>query len=917
MPPPPPPPPPPLSPLLHIITLLKKAPIQTLLRYLQKFQALPPQALLKILPIAVLILYVAYRRRHELLSALREASCLSKKTWHSMRKGGLKSLSNRILSLLGISIQSRGFLMEGGFFSTGGQGGLGVCTAKPPRPPHPSVGKLPSHITSSPPQNPQPRGEEEVDEWTRSTPSSPSSPPKDKEIDLIDFSMSSKQDQILTSSLSELSILMRQEKALQNQTASAAPSKRHEKGGKGKSLRLRRLASQLVYSSESASLGALESISSAESLSSTDPQSPEHSDSRLFERDEAAWKGGDFLREDGKAGGMIDRHFFRRCLLLWRLAVPTFFCKESITIYLLLSTLVIRTFLSIWIATINGSVVKTIVSRQYKLFVWKLCVLILYSLPASFINSSIEYLSNELALLFRQRLTSNFTKRYLHDKVFYHMTSLDCAISQPDQRLTDDVTKWSMSLASLFSNFTKPLLDIILLTSRLSQSIGYTGPLSILCWYALSALMLRVLSPNFGIMAAETQRIEGQYRSNHASIIRHSEEIAFYGGSLFEFRKLMASFYQVVRHTRKLYLLKLFMGCFDSLLVKYGAVVVGYTVVGLPLLTRGGAKAVSKAADDGVVDEDVSDLTEAYIRNSSLLINLAKAIGRLVVSYKDLQSLSGYTALICEFNKSIQRINKGNFIIKMASGKRIGKTFKALGTISTSPEVEFVDVPVKTPRGDVLIESLSFSVKEGMNVFILGPNGCGKSSLFRVLGELWPLEGGCLKKPPPEQIFYVPQRPYMPHGTLREQIIYPQIEDAYYRDEVVDGEIEDLLYAVSMGHLLERYDSGLNTRNNWEDQLSGGEKQRIALARLLYHKPVFAILDEATSAVSIDVEGNLYSLLKSRGISLITISHRMYLLKYHDFLLKIDSKEHYSYKPINLSTLPKIESYSYFTKAAR
>jgi len=211
------------------------------------------------------------------------------------------------------------------------------------------------------------------------------------------------------------------------------------------------------------------------------------------------------------------------------------------------------------------------------------------------------------------------------------------------------------------------------------------------------------------------------------------------------------------------------------------------------------------------------------------------------------------------------------------------------GEFVDSDVIKFEEVPIVSPNGDVLVEKISFEIKPGMNCLITGPNGCGKSSLFRILGKLWPLFGGKLHRPVLDKMFYIPQRPYLPPGTLRDQIIYPHSFEIMKTRGVTDEDIAQLLEHVHLGYLIER-EGGLGAKNDWNDVLSGGEKQRIAMSRLFYHKPQFAILDECTSAVSLDVEAIMYNYSKQLGITLFTVSHRQTLFKFHDFLLRFDGE---------------------------
>ena len=197
---------------------------------------------------------------------------------------------------------------------------------------------------------------------------------------------------------------------------------------------------------------------------------------------------------------------------------------------------------------------------------------------------------------------------------------------------------------------------------------------------------------------------------------------------------------------------------------------------------------------------------------------------------------------------------------------------------------------------------MKFTINQGDHTLISGPNGCGKSSLFRILGNLWPLRGGVLRKPHSRDIFYIPQRPYLPSGTLRDQIIYPHTYKEFKQLGRSEEELIEFMKFLDIDILLSRSTNKFDEIKDWEEVLAWGEKQLIAMTRLYYHKPKFAILDECSSSVSIDMEAKMYEKAKEMGITLITVSHRRTVWKYHDYILRFN--DYVSY--INLIILIKL-----------
>ncbi|XP_069128323.1 ATP-binding cassette sub-family D member 3-like [Argopecten irradians] len=600
-----------------------------------------------------------------------------------------------------------------------------------------------------------------------------------------------------------------------------------------------------------------------------------------------------------KERAAVDGVFFGRLLRILKVLIPGWFTAEAWYMFLVAAALIARTYADVWMIQNGTSIESAIIGRDMELFK-KYLFKFIYAMPMiSCTNNALKYGLNELKLRFRTRLSENLYRKYLQGFTYYKMCNLDNRISNPDQLLTQDVDKFCDSVAELYSNLSKPILDVILYSVKLTGSIGIQGPAKMLVYLAVSGLILTRLRRPVGKLTVIEQRLEGEYRYVNSRLITNSEEVAFYQGNKREQYIILATFKKLVNHLRHFIGFRLQMGFIDNIVAKYIATVVGYLVVSRPFLDLTNPRHLNSTH---------SEMLEDYYKSGRMLVRMAEAIGRIVLAGREMTRLAGFTSRITELMRVLDDLNKGRYERTMVSEQSNSKdektpTYKAgSGKIVNQDHViKFEKVPLVTPNGDVLIKELTFEVKGGMNVLVCGPNGCGKSSLFRVLGELWPLFGGTLTKPEKGNLFYVPQRPYMTVGTLRDQVIYPHSREEQLKKGVRDSQLEDILEKVQLSYILER-EGGWDSVQDWMDVLSGGEKQRIAMARLFYHRPQFAILDECTSAVSVDVEGYMYQYCREVQISLFTVSHRKSLWKHHEYYLKMDGRGAYEYKPITSDT---------------
>ena len=577
----------------------------------------------------------------------------------------------------------------------------------------------------------------------------------------------------------------------------------------------------------------------------------------------------------------INREFFRNLTRLLKIVIPGLKSKELRLLVSHSVFLVARTLLSLYVAELDGKVVSALVKGRGREFLLGLVWWMLMSVPATFTNAMLQYHQTKLALSYRTRLTNHVHHKYLNDMTFYTLSALDDRIKNADQLITVDISRFSNSLAELYSNLAKPTLDMIIYNYSLSKSVGGEGLLTMALLVQVSANIMRALTPPFGKYVADEARLEGEFRFQHTRLIDYSEEIALYGGHEAEKDGLDKGYFTLIKHVNRILRRRFYHGFMEDFVIKYFWGALGLMLCSVPVFFKVPGQDALKVAGDH---------TESFVTNRRILLSSSDAFGRIMFSYKEITELAGYTSRVAGLLDVMDEVSAGRFEKKLVSSASIEENAAVLqgrGQIEESENIEFSEVPIVSPNGDVLVRQLSFRISPGEHLLIVGPNGCGKSSLFRILGGLWPVYGGSVKKPSFEDIFYIPQRPYLSRGTLRDQIIYP---DSLYEFRAKHGSEDDLraiLKILEIDSVIDR-PNGWDSVEEWRDVFSGGLQQRIAMARLFYHKPQYAILDECTSSVTLEMERKMYETAKGLGTTLMTVSHRRSLWKYHGKILQFD-----------------------------
>jgi ATP-binding cassette subfamily D (ALD) protein 3 len=620
--------------------------------------------------------------------------------------------------------------------------------------------------------------------------------------------------------------------------------------------------------------------------------------------------------EPRRRGAAVDAVFVKRLAFILRIVVPSITSKEAMLLAIQSTMLVTRSFISLRIAKKGGDGLQAVMERSWKKFFFVLGDFFVSGVSASVVNSALKYLTNSITVSFRERLTERVHREYLRDGAFYRAAVLRVGnLDNADQRIADDLHQFCHTASDLFARTFKPLLDVVLSTARMAENMGYGGLAVLYGYFVLSGALIKTLSPPFSEYIARTQRLEGDFRRAHSRLIAHAEEVAFLGGAETERFLLDARLRGVTSWSRFYHYLQFKQGVVDQYFIKYFASMIGWPVLAFPFLSD-------------TSDRSAARVAALYRESDTLIQSASSSIGDLMMVYKKLQRLAGFTARVVELIEAVDGDRAQRAVANEAlplplnagtgaSGAQPDSRIRSPSSPETANGSDFAfrNVTVYSPDGRLLVKDLDLVLRPGENLFVSGANGAGKTSLFRVLAGLWAPARGTVSRPAARapgsvanaqsfatdfgvsksvpsapflhdldaRVFYVPQRPYLAHGSLRDQVTYPEVVPREKADAALDARVLEALRTVNLLKLVgDDSAGGLDvTKHDWADVLSGGEKQRIGLARVFFREPTCAVLDEATSAVNPDEEALFYRKLATLGVTAFSIAHRPELLRFH------------------------------------
>ncbi len=516
--------------------------------------------------------------------------------------------------------------------------------------------------------------------------------------------------------------------------------------------------------------------------------------------------------------------------------------------------------INVGISFIARNVDNTLVAYDKDGF-WKTVAIYAFCLVLALPIRAIQsYLIPKLGLMWREWLSSRLLQRYMSNRAYYVLNPNDESqeeIDNPDQRISQDTASFTATSLSVTVEILSALLTFF---SFIIVLLGINRILALwLLIYSVAGTAVVVFASRKLVNLNYQQlKLEADFRYGLVHIRDNAESIAFYRGEKQETHEGERRLGGAIRNYNRLIiweaLIQVIQRSYD-----YFSRFLPWLVIA-PIY-------FAKQVDFGVFGQASIAFSQVLFSVSYIVNN----IDRLAAFSASISRLEG-------FQSKVEGIAAAR--ADADSGAGLEGAPKPPAT-DASIVVRHVDlVPPRSSR--TLIRDLNLTVGPQQRLLVVGPSGCGKTSFLRLVSGLWPAASGQVERPPVGELMFIPQKPYMLLGSLREQLCYPQLPDRFN-----DSQLRHVLAEVRLPELVQRYPD-LDIKQDWPRLLSLGEQQRLAFARLLLNAPRFVVLDEATSALDVATEKLLYELLLQRDLAFVSVGHRPTLVDYHDTVLELD-----------------------------